>query len=101
MTVCTSRHESVVWGADSPFSLQNASILLCDGSLFHWLHYLAGAGFDSDRTLQQTQAILTKVVSMTINQSLLQQKRRNHRTPLPKNMWSCPITRSMDAWSIF
>jgi len=52
-----------------------------------------------DRLVHRSHAIPTNVVSMTINQSLLQQKRRKHRTPLPKNMWSCPITRSMDAWS--
>jgi len=52
-----------------------------------------------DRLTHKGRIIPTNVVSMMINQSLLQQKRRNHRTPLPKNMWFCPITRSMGAWS--
>jgi len=39
-----------------------------------------------DRLLHQAEGIPTKVVSMMINQSPLQQKRRNHQTPQPKSL---------------
>jgi DNA replication protein DnaC len=52
-----------------------------------------------DRLLHHAEVIPTKVVSMMINQSLLQQKRRNNQTPQHKSLWCCPIIRSTDALS--
>jgi len=52
-----------------------------------------------DRLVHRSHKIPTKVVSMMINQSLLQQKRRNSKMTQHKNSWCCPITHSMDAWS--
>src|SRR6266567_2502547 len=54
-----------------------------------------------DRLTHKATIIPTKVVSMMINQSLLQEKRRNPRTAQHKNMWCCPTTRSTDVWSRF
>lgn len=52
-----------------------------------------------DRLTHRATIIPTKVVSMMINQSLLQQKRRNSKMTQHKNSWCCPITHSTDAWS--
>jgi DNA replication protein DnaC len=54
-----------------------------------------------DRLVHRSHAISTNVVSMMINQRLLQQNRRNHKIPRHTNLWCCPTTHSTDAWSRF
>ena len=49
-----------------------------------------------DRLAHRATIIPTKVVSMVINESLLQQKRRKHKTFQLKSLWCCLTTRSMD-----
>jgi len=88
-----------------------ATLLKRDAGQYIWLNLydlaspdfsaarLVGAAGESGTTHPEIRGIPTKVVSMMINQSLLQQKRKNHRTFPPKNMWSCPIIHSMGIWS--
>ncbi len=54
-----------------------------------------------DRLVHRSHMIPTNVVSMMVNQSLLQEKRRKRRTTPHKNMWCCLITPSLGAWSPF
>jgi DNA replication protein DnaC len=54
-----------------------------------------------DRLTHKGHIIPTNVVSKIVNQSLLQEKRRNRGKTAHKNMWYCLITRSMGARSPF
>jgi DNA replication protein DnaC len=54
-----------------------------------------------DRLVHRAHRIPTNVVSKIVNQSLLQEKRRNRGKTAHKNMWYCLIIRSMGARSPF